>query len=197
MAVETDHRPTSRDGTRGKLLSVAASLFSENGYMHTTTAKIANRSGLSEPAIYLHFSGKEQLAVAVVDKSWQIFEKTLAVNLETGDNPINALLDTEKQVHSQPEGRAIYRLISEASANPIFRERLGEFVRGKLRIYREISGDDYVALRLSVLIGIGLLATVEGPEIFDATIDQLKKEFGGNSQLSILAMPLDFFGNLR
>ena len=50
-------RPSRRD----ELLSVAADLFAERGFAKVTVDDIGNAVGLSGPALYHHFDGKESL----------------------------------------------------------------------------------------------------------------------------------------
>ena len=49
---------------RRQLLEVSAGLFAERGYWDTGTNEIARAAGISEPTIYRHFSGKEELFLA-------------------------------------------------------------------------------------------------------------------------------------
>lgn len=51
----------SKDGTRNKIMNVALSLFSEQGYYSTTTSQIANEAGVNEVTIFRHFKSKENL----------------------------------------------------------------------------------------------------------------------------------------
>jgi AcrR family transcriptional regulator len=51
---------------RQQLMSVATQLFAERGYEATTTASIAEAAGVTEPILYRHFKGKQDLFVAIV-----------------------------------------------------------------------------------------------------------------------------------
>ena len=51
---------------REQLISVATKLFAERGYEATTTAAIAEAAGVTEPILYRHFEGKQDLFVAIV-----------------------------------------------------------------------------------------------------------------------------------
>ncbi|MFJ1655081.1 ScbR family autoregulator-binding transcription factor [Streptomyces sp. NPDC088337] len=53
--------------TRRAVLQAAAHLFFERGYAGTSIADISARSGRTSGAIYFHYAGKEQLALAVVE----------------------------------------------------------------------------------------------------------------------------------
>ncbi|MYV99373.1 ScbR family autoregulator-binding transcription factor [Streptomyces sp. SID3343] len=52
--------------TRAQILAAAAQLFDERGYAGTSISDITERSGHTSGAIYFHFTGKENLARAVV-----------------------------------------------------------------------------------------------------------------------------------
>jgi len=56
-----------REEVRKKIVEVAYGLFIEKGYNGTTMDDIANRLGVTKPAIYQYFPGKESLYGAVSD----------------------------------------------------------------------------------------------------------------------------------
>src|SRR5262245_6735919 len=51
---------------REQLIEVATRLFAEYGYEATTTARIAQEAGVTEPILYRHFESKQELFVAIV-----------------------------------------------------------------------------------------------------------------------------------
>ncbi|MGW4546335.1 ScbR family autoregulator-binding transcription factor [Streptomyces violaceorubidus] len=53
--------------TRRSLLEAAAQLFAEQGYTATSVNDISARSGRTSGAVYFHYTGKEGIAVAVVE----------------------------------------------------------------------------------------------------------------------------------
>lgn len=61
----TDARRTD---TRERVLSVAATLFSERGYAGTSIRDIAEVLGLSKAALYYHFKSKEEILAAMVEE---------------------------------------------------------------------------------------------------------------------------------
>ncbi|GAA5168272.1 TetR/AcrR family transcriptional regulator [Pseudonocardia eucalypti] len=64
-------RPLATDGpdARERILQAARQEFSEVGYERTSLTKIAERAGLTRPAINYHFSGKESLYAALLDST--------------------------------------------------------------------------------------------------------------------------------
>lgn len=54
-----------RTGTKEKILKVASSLFSNNGYKATSVRKIAAEIGIRESALYNHFKNKEAIFLEI------------------------------------------------------------------------------------------------------------------------------------
>jgi TetR/AcrR family transcriptional regulator len=70
--VELHRSPDTRD----RVLSVALSLFAENGYRGTSLRDIARRIGIKAPSLLHHFPSKEQLYVAVLDHIFEGMEES-------------------------------------------------------------------------------------------------------------------------
>ncbi len=66
--------------TRKRLLQAAASLFARNGLNGVTLGEIAGAAGLTAPAIYNHFSSKDDLFIAA---ACGMFEEIAAATEET------------------------------------------------------------------------------------------------------------------
>ena len=58
-----ERRTARGDATRRRILEVAVDVFAEKGYAHTRLEDVAERVGLSRPAILKHFRSKEQLFI--------------------------------------------------------------------------------------------------------------------------------------
>jgi len=52
---------------RERIIAAAAKLFGDKGYHDTTTAEIAELAGVAAGTIYIYFSSKEELLVAVLE----------------------------------------------------------------------------------------------------------------------------------
>jgi AcrR family transcriptional regulator len=70
---------------REEILQAAKELFLEQGYDQTTIRRIADRVGISAPALYLYFKDKEALMLALCDQTFGLLleaigelEKTVA-----------------------------------------------------------------------------------------------------------------------
>ncbi len=55
---------------REEILQAAKELFLEQGYEATTIRRIADRVGVSAPALYLYFQDKEQMMLALCDQTF-------------------------------------------------------------------------------------------------------------------------------
>ncbi len=53
---------------RAQLLTVARSVFAEQGFAATSIEDIAERAGVTRPVVYEHFGGKEGIYAVVVDR---------------------------------------------------------------------------------------------------------------------------------
>lgn len=54
-------------GRKGEILDAALHVFAERGYASGSMREIAARVGVSEPALYRHFTGKEALFLALIN----------------------------------------------------------------------------------------------------------------------------------
>jgi len=64
-----EHPPSFTEqepGRKGEILNAALDVFAERGYNGGSMREIASRVGVSEPALYRHFSGKEEVFVALM-----------------------------------------------------------------------------------------------------------------------------------
>lgn len=55
------------DQTKSGILTVARELFMSQGYQGTSTRKIAERCGITQPNLYHHFGNKQQLFKQVIE----------------------------------------------------------------------------------------------------------------------------------
>ena len=70
------------------ILTASLELFDENGYHGTTVRQIANRVGVTVPALYYHHANKEAVLVALFEISMsELNTRTEAAEAEAGENP--------------------------------------------------------------------------------------------------------------
>lgn len=68
---------TGSEDVRSKLISVARTIFAENGYNKATVDDIAKSSGKAKSSLYYYFSSKEDIFKAVIDKEAQLFRSKI------------------------------------------------------------------------------------------------------------------------
>jgi AcrR family transcriptional regulator len=66
MAVSTPSTPATRGNRRDEILAVAVRLFAERGYHGVSMDDIGSAAGVTGPALYHHFAGKEAMLVAAL-----------------------------------------------------------------------------------------------------------------------------------
>ena len=85
-----------RADRRRQLLAHAKQLFVTLGYQHTTTEKIAQAAGVTEPVLYRHFESKKALFIDVLDEIRPAtLERWLAGTAAIGDPlaKLHAIID--------------------------------------------------------------------------------------------------------
>jgi AcrR family transcriptional regulator len=73
------------EGRRGEILDAALAVFAEKGYEGGTMREIAARLGLTEPALYRHYAGKEALFEDLVAEAGDRGASQVALMLEALD----------------------------------------------------------------------------------------------------------------
>jgi AcrR family transcriptional regulator len=76
---------------RDEILGAAKELFLEEGYAATTIRKIADRVGVSAPALYLYFSDKEAIMLALCDQTFGFLIEEMGRIDRENLNPVESL----------------------------------------------------------------------------------------------------------
>jgi AcrR family transcriptional regulator len=76
---------------RDEILQAAKELFLELGYNSTTIRRIAERVGISAPALYLYFKDKEELMLALCDQTFGYLLEAVAEIERSVEDPIERL----------------------------------------------------------------------------------------------------------
>ena len=87
MTTDRDGRGTTRltaDDRRLAILDNAELVFVKNGFQSTSTREIADTCGVTEPVLYRHFKGKEDLFLSVVARMFAEGLKVLESRERTG-----------------------------------------------------------------------------------------------------------------
>ncbi|MFG3165374.1 ScbR family autoregulator-binding transcription factor [Streptomyces sp. NPDC048232] len=103
--------------TRRSLLEAAAQLFAEQGYAATSVNDISARSGRTSGAVYFHYTGKEGIAVAVVEDRFATWSQLAARYGDETIPPLERLValsyDIAHALTRDPMARAGARLWTE------------------------------------------------------------------------------------
>jgi AcrR family transcriptional regulator len=137
---------TDSESRRERILDVAIGLFYEHGYKATSVNAIARQVGLSGPALYWHFSSKQQLCFAAVERELARFVAGLRVALaeETPEERLQAFVRAyvlaklrQSQRLSTPGATGSYGMLRDALA-PDYQERLDALQRQAVELLRAI-----------------------------------------------------------
>ncbi len=141
-----------RSSTRERILEAALKLFSKKGFKETTIKDIAKEVGITEGAIYRHFTSKEEIIDSLLKTITEELKQRLFESIEMGDrdetrldNVVDALLE---YAFSQPESFRflnLYHLLKETPhvenlpGEVILKFLNGLYLKGKLLVYPEIA----------------------------------------------------------
>ncbi|WP_230419074.1 TetR family transcriptional regulator [Catenulispora pinistramenti] len=85
---------------REQLTAIAAALFARDGYHNVTVGDIAAAAGLSGPAIYRHFPGKQAILAEVVRAGFDEMDRVVAADLAGTTDPAQRLRMTYRDLAS-------------------------------------------------------------------------------------------------
>lgn len=117
-----------RTETIGKLVDATTECLAEHGYAHATTARICERAGLSQGAMFNHFSSRLDLIVCATE---QISASHVAAfadlaaprDSDTGD-VILALVEFARATTRSPRHAAWHEIMVAARTNRELRQRV-------------------------------------------------------------------------
>jgi AcrR family transcriptional regulator len=91
-AVSKNKHQVRTEETQTKILDAAQAIFSEQGFEKTQLEEVASRAGYTRGAIYAHYSSKEDLFLALMER--RVLPKMTA---------IRRLIEAEPEVGKRPE----------------------------------------------------------------------------------------------
>ena len=65
--------PSPRLNKKQDIIQAATLLFAEQGFDGTTTLQISKQAGITEPVIYYHFTGKDELFTGIIASTFETF----------------------------------------------------------------------------------------------------------------------------
>ena len=159
MQTEAEERTvsTERAGGRDRILRVARAAFVDRGYADVSMQEIADAAGLTKPAIYYHFTDKQDLFEAVVLAEMVRLHHGVAEQLAPGP-PLRAQLERVAAFALGAERGDLSRLIADA-------QRYCD--RDRLRVLKAQIETPFGLLRAA------FVAAQERGEIGDSDIDRV------------------------
>src|SRR5437588_12845821 len=83
----------SPSDTRQRIQGVARELFSQKGVQRTSLQDIADRLGITKPALYYHFPSRDDLVRSIVAPMLDDGEQFLLAQEARGDAPVRELIE--------------------------------------------------------------------------------------------------------
>src|SRR5579883_1434541 len=94
------HAQEEAEETRRTILRVAQQLFMEYGYRAISTRQIADACGLTQPALYHHFTDKQQLYTAMASEELAKIGAALERIARRGENAEERLVQVARYLLS-------------------------------------------------------------------------------------------------
>ena len=79
--------------TKQRILDVARDLFTTQGVQRTSLQDIADRLGITKPALYYHFPSREDLVRSIIQPLLDDGENFLLAEEARGDTPVRELIE--------------------------------------------------------------------------------------------------------
>jgi AcrR family transcriptional regulator len=124
-------------GRRGQILDAASCVFAEKGYEGGTMREIAARVGVTEPALYRHYAGKEALFEDLVAVAGDRIVGQVALMLprlrpESLRESLRGLIELRRREGGTSVQPIMRTLLTAAPHNPAFREAFRMHVAGPM-----------------------------------------------------------------
>src|SRR6201996_6750300 len=85
--------PKPRSDTRWRIQEVARELFLQQGVQRTSLQDIADKMGITKPALYYHFSSRQDLVRSIVLPLIEEGERFIEAQEKRGDSDARKLLE--------------------------------------------------------------------------------------------------------
>lgn len=132
-ATETTERNGGRASRRDEILRIAMGLFARNGFDGTSIRDIADAAGLTKPALYYHFSDKEELYEHVVTERMTRLNAAMREAIAGSDDPVEQVrlfvLAHARRMDADRTGWITARHSFHSITDPERRERIGRMRR--------------------------------------------------------------------
>ncbi|MCX5390510.1 ScbR family autoregulator-binding transcription factor [Streptomyces sp. NBC_00094] len=103
--------------TRSAILEGAARAFEKAGFAGTSLSDIVGEAGVTKGALYFHFASKEELAQAVIEEQFSVWDDVPALDLPGVQTVIDLLHGMAEQLQASIRVRAAIRLVVDQSSS--------------------------------------------------------------------------------
>lgn len=98
-------------GRREQILTIAMDLLGSHGIGHVTTRQIAAAVGISQPSLYAHFSGLDEITVELCCRAFHLLHsRTTAATAGIGDHQARLLTIGREYIRFGLDHSAAYRV---------------------------------------------------------------------------------------
>ncbi|GAA1543009.1 ScbR family autoregulator-binding transcription factor [Streptomyces albidochromogenes] len=101
--------------TRSAIIDGAARAFDHGGFSGTSLSDIVKEAGVTKGALYFHFASKEDLAQAVIDEQFSIWDTMRDIDRPGVQTVIDLVHGMARQLQESVRVRAGIRLVIEQS----------------------------------------------------------------------------------
>lgn len=122
-------RLKEKEARRQSILDAAGRLLLEQGFSATTMDEIAERAELSKGTLYLYFSGKQELCLALLVEASRVFVAEMKASYDPAARPLDQLTHVMQAYYEFYRRRPDYfRLLFVIEHQP-YRSEVGEELR--------------------------------------------------------------------
>jgi len=146
--------------TRSRILSVASELYTKEGLAGLSMRRVAERVGLTAPAIYRHFEDKEALLQALGEEGFRLFGAYLWEALGEGTPEARLVHTGERYLRFALEQSRYYEVIFISPASELGLERMPQQNRERLG-----SSFQFLVDRVTECMAAGVLAQAEPVDV--------------------------------
>ncbi|MGK2955182.1 MAG: TetR/AcrR family transcriptional regulator [Solirubrobacterales bacterium] len=164
-------RPRSSDAARraakrAEIIETAVALFSERGYQNATMGELADRMGVTKPALYYYLGSKDKLLVEILGSSFDRLERALDEILDSTSDPaewLRALILQHVRAAAEPTTRVLSTVdLTDGGMEPLVLEAARDRNRRYLTRVAEVisTGQDRGAFRRDIdpkVVAFGLI----------------------------------------
>ncbi len=181
---------------RNQIIQVAKNLFSQKGFVGTTTREISKAAGVSEAIIFRHFATKEDLYAAIIDFIIQGYNQDFQAEMDLAMKEKDelrlfqtlalAILETHRKepallrllLYSGLEGHKLSQLFMDTQVRPIY-QRISGYLSQRVKEKVVVRSDTMVMVRgfLGMVSHHSLIRTIYGDPFLKKSNEVMSKEF--------------------